>query len=594
MKTFKYVWCLIKYTPWLYLSNCVAWILINVFPLVPGLIAKEFFNAISNGGKVQGVWSILFLFLIAGIGRAIVIAIGGPLDFLHRFNIRALLQRNMLVSILSKPGAKSIQGSIGEAISCFRDDTEQIENAVSWTIDTIGIACFAVGAIAILTSINFKITLLVFTPLIVVIALAQKSGERIQKYRRVSREATSKVTGMIGEMFETVQVVQSAAEEESVISNLKSLNNERHKFMIKDKVLSQVLDAIYQNTVSIGTGLILLLAANDMRTGSFTIGDFALFVYYLTFISNFTLFFGNFLSTLKQSNVAFERLTELLQGVPLKSLVEHKPLYITGKLPDPTYIKKNESDVLKSLEVRNLSYSYEGSGSGIEDISFTIDKGSFTVITGRIGSGKSTLLKVLLGLLPKEGGEIYWNSKLVDKPDTFFVPPRSAYTPQIPHLFSDTLKNNILLGLREEGGNLEGSLYSAVLDRDIETLEKGADTLIGPKGIKLSGGQLQRTAAARMFIRNSELLVFDDISSALDVDTENTLWSRLFEKKDKTCLVVSTRRAALRQADQIIVLKNGRIEAKGNLDMLLETCEEMRRIWGDMPTTYHKIGTSHL
>lgn len=582
MKTFKYIWCLIKYTPWLYLSNCAVWILIDVFPLVRGLIAKEFFNAISNGGKVQGVWSILFLFLIAGIGRAIVIATGGPLDFFHRFKISGLLRRNMLESILSKPGARAIPGSAGEAISCFREDIDQIENAVSWTIDVIGIACFAVGAIAILLTVNIKITLLVFTPLIAVVALAQRASERIQKYRRASREATSRVTGTIGEIFDAVQAVQSAAAEEAVINNFRSLNNERHKLMLKDSVLNQVLNAVYQNMVSIGTGLILLLAANDMKSGSFTIGDFALFVYYLAFISDFTLFFGNFLSTLKQSEVAFERITRLLQGAPRESLVEHKPLYILGELSEPPHAKKTEYDVLESLEVKKLSYCYEGSRPGIEDISFTVDKGSFTVITGRIGSGKSTLLKALLGLLPKDGGQIYWNSRLVESPDTFFVPPRSAYTPQLPHLFSDTLKNNILLGMKQEAGKLERALYSAVLDKDIESLEKGVDTLIGPKGVKLSGGQLQRTAAARMFIRDTELLVFDDISSALDVDTENTLWSRLFERKDKTCLVVSNRRIALRHADHIIVMKNGRLEAKGKLDVLLDTCEELRRIWGDM------------
>lgn len=152
--------------------------------------------------------------------------------------------------------------------------------------------------------------------------------------------------------------------------------------------------------------------------------------------------------------------------------------------------------------------------------------------------------------------------------------------PDNPLLFSETLKNNILLGLKEDGGNLENALYSAVLDMDIETFENGVDTLIGPKGVKLSGGQLQRTAAARMFVRDPELLVFDDISSALDVDTENTLWSRLFERDAKTCLVVSNRRTALRQADQIIVMKDGKIEAKGTLNTLLDTCEEMRRIWG--------------
>ncbi len=150
-------------------------------------------------------------------------------------------------------------------------------------------------------------------------------------------------------------------------------------------------------------------------------------------------------------------------------------------------------------------------------------------------------------------GQIRWNGEIVTDPATQLTPPRVAYLPQVPRLFSETLAETILLGVDDNG--LDEALRIAALEQDLTRMGQGLDTAVGPRGVRMSGGQIQRTAAARAFVRRPDLLVVDDLSSALDVDTENEVWQRLLNRPDRpTLLVVSHRERVLAAADQVIRL----------------------------------------
>jgi ATP-binding cassette subfamily B protein len=550
--------------------------------VVPGLVQREIFDTLSGHRRAGlNVWSLVALWFAAQI--APLVAYYFAVWAFSTFTVasRMVVRTNMLGWMMFAQGPRPPRGTAGEALSRFRDDVNETLSFMEGWSDTFGQAVFAVLALAIMWRVDSLVTFAVIAPMVLVVAITQRITAGIHKYSRVAREAEARVTSFVGEMFTAVQAIRVAAAEPRVLGRLEDLNNTRRQTAVRYRIYMTLLDTFGVGTSNLALGLVLLLAAGAMRDGRFTVGDFTLFASYVGAATSAPRWLGRLLARKRTADVALMRISTLLDDAPDQ--------VVTARSPTAPAIVTGRSR-LESIEVRGLTSLYPASGHGVRDIDFTLRRGEVTIVTGRVGSGKSTLLKAVIGLLPIQAGEVIWNGAAIDDPATFMTPPRCAYTPQTPRLFTESLRDNILMGQDASEERLDQAVRLAVLEEDVERLGSGLETMVGTRGVTLSGGQVQRAAAARMFARMPQLLVFDDASSALDVRTEHTFWERMFRSGEHTCLAVSHRLEAYRHAHEILLIDEGRIAARGNLRELLHDSPIFREVWHE---TVHIAAAGH-
>lgn len=556
----KHVRTLIRFTSaYFWTSVATGTVLFCVAPLSLGLATRAFFDSFSGDAGMNG-WTAVALIVGLHLGEVVADLALSRTWSGFSYKAHVLLQRNMFAGLLRGYGDRGLPVPPGDAISRFREDPPAITSgSMDGICDLIGRGVFAVVAAVVMWRIDPVLMVAAFAPVVVGAAISDALGTRASRYGAAALESTTNLTRFLGELMSAQLAVRVAGAEDRVVARLADASETRRRLSLRDHVFAEALNSMNVHLVHLSTGAVLLLGANKIRNGSFTVGDLAMFVVFLDQLTYLPAEIGRVITELKRTAVSIARMHALMPGDPVDAVVAPSPVHLRGGTV-PAEDQPQARARLERLDVVDLTSVHPASGRGIRDVSLTLERGSFTVVTGRIGAGKTTLLHALLGLLPCDAGEVRWNGSLVEDPSAFFVPPRSAFTPQVPRLFSETLRENLLLGLANDAAALRAALDAAVLDDDVSTFDRGLDTLVGPRGVKLSGGQVQRAAAARMFVRGPELLVFDDLSSALDTTTEAKLWTRLFARgTDITCLVVSHSPIALRRADRVIVLDDGRV-----------------------------------
>ena len=410
--------------PGLFAANvgvAVSW---KVATLAAGLVTRGILDTLSDGERASvSPWALVAVLLALGVVELLGVMGEAFAYFLRKFLIGALLRTNAFNHGLDRFDGLASRPSSGDAVNRLREDVDYIINAVAeWPLIIAGLL-EAAAAVVILATVDAQATFVVVVPVGLVFVVAALARQRIERYRRASRTSSGNVSDLIGTIFGAAETIKAAGAESRVMKRFDELNAARAKLTIRDEVFGQVVRSGFAQVATVGLGVILMLGAESVRSGDFTVGDLALFVLYLRLIQDAVQHFASdFLQPLPQITVSMERLEGLVHGGPKERLTESAPLHLRGDLPAMPKIPPRGGRALEVFEAKRLTYTYPESNHGIRDMDLRIERGSLTVITGRVGSGKTTLLRALLGSLPVDAGEIRWNGRVVEEPREKLVP----------------------------------------------------------------------------------------------------------------------------------------------------------------------------
>ena len=561
----RFAWRVLRADPVTWLIALGCWIAFFTLPLPAGLVLRSIIDRIPSE-EASGLGLAVAAMAGLHIGRWLLL-MPAIVQWHGAYVFWNTLPRvNALTSLVGDPGPVTdrLPGSPGEAVSRFRDDAKDIANVLDVWLDMVAALLASIAGLIVLYLIAPRAALAMVVPIVIVLWIGHVLAQRLRTWRLAEREATAAVTGFIGDTFGAIGTVKLAVAEQAVLARFDSLGRSRAHMARRDQVGTQLSQTLGGITANAGLGLTLFVVAPLMSQGDLTVGDVGLFTTYATLVGGLPLIAARWSAYQSQADISAARLGRLTSdrspdGASAAAptwLRSGPPAFVPTRHPSPG--ERDHQTRLRHLKVRGLNVRLDGTEQ-LHGVDLDVRRGELVVVTGPVGSGKSVLLRSLLGLIPREGGTIHWNDDLVDDPSTVLVPPRAAYVPQVPRLFSEPLADSILLGVDPDA--LDRALALARLDDDLSDMPDGLATRVGPKGVRLSGGQVQRAAAARALVRRPELLVIDDLSSALDVETEAQLWDGLFEAThgNLAVLAVSHRPRVLERADQVLVLNSGQI-----------------------------------
>ncbi|MBL7736707.1 MAG: ATP-binding cassette domain-containing protein [Chitinophagaceae bacterium] len=489
---------------------------------------------------IQTIFSFMRVYLLTEVGEKSL----------------ANMRKDVFSKLLSMPMSYFSEKRVGELSNRISSDLSQIQDAISFTLAEFlrGIFTLTIGLFFIFW-ISAKLALVMLAVVPVVAILAVFFGRYIRKMAKKAQDQLAESGAIVQESFQGITVVKAFTSEWHEIARyVKSIYAAVHTAIANGRYRGAFISFMIFSVFG-AIAFVMWYGANMIQSGQLTIGSLTMFVIFSMFVGGTFAGFAEQFSQLQKTLGATESIREILRG-------EGEQIDLSPVAIDPRYRLNG------NVRFENVSFSYPGRKDSpvLKNLSLTARKGQQSAIVGPSGAGKTTIASLLLRFYEPDGGLLLFDDLQSQEFPLSQLRGQIAFVPQEVLLFSGSIRENILYG--KPGANDEEIIDAATranAHEFIARLPQQYDTLVGERGMKLSGGQRQRIAIARAILKDPAILVLDEATSSLDSESERLVQEALENlMKGRTSFVIAHRLSTIRNADQILVIDQGRVIESGS------------------------------
>ena len=548
----------IKKHPMRYLVSFILMIASSIAAVYPARIIGQVVDKIvASELDAQWLWTQLVVLVGIILVAYITESIWTYFIFIGYYEVQKELRVKLLRNNLRKKIPFYAHFRTGDIITRSSEDVSTIGEMMGFGMFALMNSTLlgSVSLYMMVTTISLPLTIAAVLPLPILSYLVYKWGFDLEEEYNKAQNAVSQLNNEVLEMIDGTYVIRAYGQEDAMMDEFRAKTKKAMKQNIVVAEIESRFIPLAQLFMMISFTIALLYGGYLVSTGDILVGDVIAFQVYMGSIMWPMFMIGDIITNYKRGKVATERINEVLKHDDEIERGGTKAL-----------------ETIESIEFKDFNFTYPGEESPLlKEINLTLNKGETLGIVGKTGSGKTTLLMQLLHQFPYRGEQLLINREPLIDYDPQMVAGHLAYVPQEHTLFSRTIRENMLFG-KEDATDEEiwEALTLASFDGDVKRMLEQLDTMVGEKGVSLSGGQKQRLSIARAFLRNRECLILDDALSAVDAKTEREIISHLQEERGGCMNIISAHRlSAIRHADEIIVMNEGRISERGTHEELL-------------------------